>query len=106
MFHRIVSKFSGIWTRPSDGEQFDCILTPKNKLKFTVLQTEAKHNDHHESKKFDNVFTVNLHKRTITDDGKSNVKGIYNPNGFIVWTENITNILWMKGIIILKLIYF
>ena len=75
------------------------MLTPKNKLKFTHLQTQDKDKDSHVNQRHDQIFTVNLHRRTITDDGTSHVKGNYNPRGFIVWPGNIDNIIWVKGIV-------
>ena len=88
------SKFSGLWTRSSDGAKFECILTSKNKLKFGCLQ---KTDENNVDRVTENLFSFHSSKKTITDEGKSHIKGIYNHKGFITWHENDNQIIWIKG---------
>ena len=92
-------RFSGVWTESSDGSQFKCTVTPKNKLECISIQEDDVNIGSTEtiSNKQKSVYTVNISKSSITDDGKSNLKGIYHHRGYIIWQRNNDKNVWIKG---------
>ena len=93
------SRFSGIWTRASDGARFDCTVSSKNKLMFNAVQSSDVNSEATKQMIPDpNIgYTVNISKSSITDDGQSHIKGCYDWKGLISWPNNSDKSLWIKG---------
>ena len=86
----IGTRLSGIWTRASDGARFDCLVTPSHKLECSFLQ-EIPTVD--ESRL---VYTPNILKATIANEENSEIEGIYNRKGLIIWKTS-EKAIWIKG---------
>ena len=75
--------------------KFECVLTSNNKLKFVCLE---KNDEKNVCQATENLLTFHSSKKTITGEGKSRMKGVYNHKGLITWKENDNQIIWIKGI--------